>query len=150
MLYKLLEATPSWFFTAVVHGWVHPVTNAIQIHDSGTLNVHIDLDLNADYRLRFRPHNLDGQNLELEWESPPPTVVAGKRITRFTFDDTDQVPRLTIVMGPDTLVARVVPQTGSLGLPIDWRVEESHDGLWRACTFRAQNTHHIDKVQPLS
>lgn len=149
MLYKLLEATPAWFFNAVYHGWVHPVTNSIQLHDSGTINAHIDVDLNADYRLRFRPHNQSGQTLALEWSAPLPEVLAGKRITRFVFDDTDQVPTLTIVLGPDTITARVLPQTGSLELPVEWTVEESHDGLWRACRPRIYNAHHVSTLQPL-
>jgi len=149
MLYKLLEGTPKWFYNAVVHGWVHPVAQSLQIHNSGTADAHIDLDLNADYRLRFRPHNSSGQLLTIEWETPPPLIVTGKRITRFAFDDVSQIPRLLIIMGPDQPMARVNAASGSLQLPIDWTVEESHEGLWRACMSRTYHGEMVSDTIPL-
>lgn len=148
MLYKLLQETPTWLFSATVHGWVHPVMNTFTVHND-TPEAHIDLDLSADYRLRFTPVNSTGQPLELFEIAGPPTVVAGKRITRAVFADIDGIPQFNLQMGPSYVRTGVRAVEGSLQLPVTWRVNESHEGLWRSWYSRVVGDERVSDVKPL-
>jgi len=149
MLYKLLEVNPDWFHNALYHGWIHPVTKSCIIHDDVPSD-HIDLDLNADYRLRFTPYNDAGQEIDLHWDNSPPSKQSGKRITNFTFAVIDNIPQMSFTMGSYNVRARVETRDGSsLQLPVYWRVNESHEGLWKACRPRTVAGNHVGDVKPI-
>lgn len=148
MLYKLLEPTPKWLFNATAHGWVHPVIKDLQIHNDGTVP-HLDINLSADYRLQFTPTNTANQSLELYAINALPAIIASKRITHVAFAVIDQIPQLNILMGSDVVRIGVRHPTSSLELPVTWRVNESHDGLWWSWYSRTFGTQHVSDVEPL-
>ena len=140
LLYRLLEPKPEWIFNAILHGWVHPVVKELTL----TSNPQgLRINLSADYRLHLTPRSEIGEALSVDWLTPLPEVVAGKRITDLTFTVEDNTPTLRIQLDRHRLNVVVSAGLVNPSAPVYWEVTESHAGLWYAFSSRTEENNYV-------